>query len=161
MSLAPLAMIVAVAKNGVIGVGNALPWRYPEDMKHFRTLTTGHAVISGRKTYESIGKPLPNRRNIVVTRQEGLALEGCEVARDLASAIALARDTDPCPFVIGGAQLYRAALPLTTVLYVTEIDREVEGDVHFPPFPPDLEVVERRAGETPGLTFVTYRRRIH
>jgi dihydrofolate reductase len=114
-------------------------------------------VISGRKTYESIGKPLPNRRNIVVSRQS-LALEGCEVVRDLPAAVALARETDDCPFVIGGAQIYAEALPLTTRLYLTEIDRDVEGDTLFPELPKALEVVERRAGETPELTFVTYAR---
>lgn len=161
MTMAPLAMIVAVARNGVIGADNALPWRYPEDMRHFRALTTGHAVISGRKTYESIGKPLPKRRNIVVSRQEDLTIEGCEIAGDLDSAVALARATDPCPFIIGGAQLYEAALPVTTILYLTEIDREVEGDARFPPIPPELHVVERRKGETPGLTFVRFERRLH
>ncbi len=155
----PLAMIVAVARNGVIGAGNALPWRFPEDSRFFRERTTGHAVISGRKTYESIGKPLPNRRNIVVSRSPGLAIAGAEVAPSLEAAIALARTSDTCPFVIGGGELYAAALPATTLLYVTEIDRDFEGDARFPAIPPELEVVERRRGETPELTFVTYVRR--
>ncbi len=159
MTTAPLAMIVAVSKNGVIGRDNALPWHLPEDLAHFRALTTGHAIIMGRKTYESIGKPLPKRTNIVVSRQRDLQIPGCHVAPDFAEATALARRDDPCPFVIGGSSLFAEAMPLATHLYVTEVDREVEGDVRFPTMPPGFEVVERRKGETPELTFVTYERR--
>ena len=156
---ADLAMIAAVAKNGVIGQGGALPWHLPEDMKHFRALTTGHAVIMGRKTFESIGRPLPKRRNIVITRARDRLITGCEVANDLLSAVALAESDDACPFIIGGAAIYREAMHLATRLYLTEVDRDVEGDVYFPAVPAEFEVVERRRGETPGLTFVTYERR--
>jgi dihydrofolate reductase len=156
---AALAIIVAVAKNGVIGRGGGLPWHLPEDMKRFRALTTGHAIVMGRKTYESIGRPLPKRRNIVVSRQPGLSIPGCEVAADLPSALAIARSEDACPFVIGGAAIYAEALPVTTRVFLTEIDREVEGDVRFPELPAAFEAVERTPGETPELTFVTYERR--
>src|SRR5690242_9113295 len=99
----PLALIVALSMPGrVIGRGGVLPWHFPEDLRFFRRMTTGHAVIMGRKTYESVGRPLPNRRCIVVSRSPGLVLEGCEVVSTLEAAIALARTTDPEPFVIGG-----------------------------------------------------------
>ncbi len=152
----PLALVVAVASNGVIGKGGGLPWRIPEDMKHFRRVTTGHAVIMGRKTWESIGKPLVNRRNIVVTRTPGYTAEGAEVAASVDEAIARARQTDDEPRVIGGAEIYRATLPLATRLFLTEVHRDVEGDVSFPPFDrAEWREVERRAGEDPTVQYVT------
>lgn len=155
----PLALIVAVARNGVIGKGGALPWRLPEDMKRFKKLTQGHAVIMGRKTHDSIGRPLPKRRNIVISRNAGAQFAGCETARSLDEAIALARETDPCPFIIGGASLYEEALPLVTEIYLTTIDEEADGDTHFRPDLTDFEEVETRAGETPGVTFRLLKRR--
>ncbi len=155
---APLAIIVAVARNGVIGRDGELPWHLPEDLKHFKRTTTGHAIIMGRKTYESIGRPLPNRRNIVVTRSTA-SFEGCETAKSLEGAIELARTTDECPFVIGGASLYAEALPLATELHLTIVDREVEGDTFFQTDFPRFEEVESRPGETQGVTFKLLRRR--
>src|SRR6202163_1526185 len=131
-----VALIAAVARNSVIGACNSLPWHLPEDLKHFRTLTSGHTVIMGRKTWESIGRPLPNRQNIVVSRQAGLSLDGASVANTLAAAIALADRPDPV-FVIGGEALYRSALPLAAVLYLTEIARDFDGDARFPVFEHD------------------------
>ncbi len=128
-----VALIAAVARNGVIGSGNQLPWRLPEDLKHFRSLTLGHAVIMGRKTWESIGKPLPDRQNIVVSRQSALRLDGAAVVHSLEQAVLLATLPDPV-FVIGGEALFRSALPLATILYLTEICRDFEGDVRFPAF---------------------------
>lgn len=159
--MSSLTLIAAVARNGVIGKGGGLPWKIPEDLAFFKRTTTGHAVIMGRRTFEEVGRPLPNRRNIVVSRRAGLTLPGCEVAASLEEAIAAARTTDPDPFVIGGAEIYRAALGLgvATRMLVTEIDRDVEGDTWFPEF--DRAVwreTERRAGDTPGVTFVTYER---
>ena len=155
----PLALIVAMSKNGTIGLGGALPWHVPEDLKHFKRITTGHAILMGRKTHESIGRPLPNRRNLVVSRTPGLVIEGCEVAASLEEAIRLARASDPEPIVIGGAELYRAALPLATRLYVTEIARDIDGDVKFPDFDPSLwRETDRRAGEAADVTFVTLER---
>ena len=153
-------LIAAIAKNGVIGKDGGLPWRIPEDLKHFKRTTLGHAVIMGRKTFDEVGRPLPDRRNIVVTRKQGLVLAGCEVVGSVEAAIELARATDPEPFVIGGAEIYRAALPYATRMILTELDRDAEGDTWFPAFDRSgwMEV-ERRAGETPGVTFVTLERR--
>lgn len=157
---APLALIVAVAKNGVIGKGGQLPWRIPEDLRHFRRLTSGHAVIMGRRTWDEVGKPLPNRRNLVVTRTAGLELPGAEVFSSVEEAIARARETDPMPFVIGGAQIYREAMPLVTRVYLTEIDREVDGDTRFPDFDrAAFDETERRVGEEPDVVFLTLERR--
>jgi len=157
-SPAPLALIVAVARNGVIGKAGDLPWRISEDLRHFKKTTRGHAVIMGRKTHESIGRALPKRRNIVVT-SSGAAFDGCETAGSLDEAIALARTTDPCPFVIGGASLYLEALPLATEVHLTTIDEEVEGDTYFPTDLSDFEEVQAWAGETRGVTFKRLRRR--
>jgi dihydrofolate reductase len=126
-----ISLIAAVSENGVIGAQNRLPWHLPDDLRHFRAITTGHTVITGRKNCESIGKPLPNRRNIVITRQRGYQAPGCEVAHSLAEALAMAAD-EPEVFVIGGAQLYAQALPLATRLYLTEVHATVAGDTHFP-----------------------------
>lgn len=155
-----LAVIVAMAANRVIGKEGTLPWHLPEDLKHFKRVTTGHAVIMGRRTYESIGHPLPKRRNIVVTRNESAAFSGCETASSLDEAIEMARATDDCPFVIGGASLYEDALPRATELHITAIDREVEGDTYFPAQElSDFELIESRTGDTAGVTFLVYRRR--
>ncbi len=111
-----LALIVAVAKNGGIGLKDALPWHVPEDLKRFKALTMGHAILMGRKTHESIGRALPGRRNVVITRQP-LTFAGCEVAPSLDAALALVKD-DAQPFIIGGAQLYAEALPKVTHLFL-------------------------------------------
>ncbi|RMG12375.1 MAG: dihydrofolate reductase [Deltaproteobacteria bacterium] len=156
----PLALIVAVGRHRVIGKAGDLPWHLPEDLKHFKATTMGHALIMGRRTFDSIGRPLPGRRCIVVSRQADLAIPGAEVAHSLEAAIALARRTDPMPFVIGGGMLYEAALPLATHLYLTEVDRAVDGDTYFP------EIDEgqwqerwRRSAETEGLVFRLLERR--
>ena len=156
---APLALIVAVARNGVIGKDGGLPWHVSEDLKHFKKTTHGHAVIMGRKTHDSIGRPLPKRRNIVVTRQTGTLFPGCEAAHSLDEAIALARTTDDCPFIIGGASLYEEALPLATELHLTTIDEDVDGDAYFPEDLSEFVEVERRKGETAGVVFRLLRRK--
>jgi dihydrofolate reductase len=144
----PLVLVAAMAKNRVIGRGNAIPWRLPEDMKHFRAVTLGHAVVMGRATFESMGKPLPGRRNIVITRNRDLRVEGAEVVGSLQEAIALARTTDTEPRVIGGGQIYAEAMPLATRMYLTEVDDEPEGDTFFPAFDGrEWREVERRAGD--------------
>jgi dihydrofolate reductase len=132
----PLVLVCAMAKNRVIGRENGIPWDLPEDRKHFRAMTLGHAVIMGRATWDSVGKPLPKRRNIVVSRQPGLTLPEAEVAPNLAAAIALARQSDAAPRVIGGGQLYAEALPLATLIYLTELDAEYAGDTLFPQLDP-------------------------
>lgn len=154
---APLGIIVGVARGGVIGRGGVLPWHLPEDLRHFKATTTGHAIIMGRRTWASIGRALPGRTSIVVSSGELDLPPGVIGARDLDAALARARDVDPEPYVIGGARLYEAAMPLATRLSVTEIDLEVpDGDTFFPPIPGDFREVSRRAGATPGLVFVEY-----
>ena len=128
-----ISIIAALAENRVIGVNNTLPWRLPNDLKHFRRLTTGHAIILGRKNYESIGKPLPERANIVITRNRDFRADGCLIAHSLDAALALA-DNDPEIFVIGGAEIYRAALAHTNRLYLTRVHAAIAGDTHFPEF---------------------------
>lgn len=124
-------IIVAVAKNGVIGDKNSLLWHIREDMVHFRTLTSGHPVIMGRKTYDSIGRPLPKRTNVVITRDKELKIEGCTMAHSLEEAIALF-DPQEEIFIIGGAQIYAQALPLAHRIYLTVVEREYQGDTSFP-----------------------------
>lgn len=123
-------IIVAVAENGVIGDRNALLWHISEDLKHFKALTTGHPVVMGRKTFESLGRPLPNRTNVVITRQ-AIDLPGCTVVHSLEEALALF-PTDEQVFVIGGAQIYAQALPLADRFYLTRVMHTYEGDTRFP-----------------------------
>lgn len=128
-----ISLIAAVAANRVIGINNGLPWRLPNDLRHFRLTTTGHAVIMGRKNYESIGKPLPDRTNIVVTRNRDYAAPGCVVAHSLPEAIAAA-GADTEIFVIGGAEIYAQALPLARRMHLTLVHADVAGDAYFPEF---------------------------
>lgn len=128
-----LSIIVAVAKNGTIGDKNALLWHIKEDMRFFRTTTSGHAVIMGRKTFESLGsKPLPKRTNIVITRSDA-SFEGALTAHSLEEAVRLAGDDEEI-FVIGGAQIYAEALKVADRLYLTRVERDYEGDTSFPEF---------------------------
>lgn len=128
-----LSIIVAVAKDGVIGLNNTLPWHLPEDLKRFRALTTGHHIIMGRKTYESLGRLLPGRTTVIVTRNQDYQLEGALVAHSLEAAIALCKNDDEV-FLIGGAELYQAGIKLANKLYLTEIDLDIAGDAFFPEF---------------------------
>lgn len=155
--LLPLAMIAAVAKNRVLGLKGKLPWHIPEDLKHFRAATLGHAIIMGRLTYDTVGKPLPKRRNIIVSRQP-LTLPGCETALTLEQAIALARTTDSEPYIIGGGQLYTLALPLATRLMLTEVPQTPEGDAWFPEFD-EREFIETERRESEGVVYRTLVRR--
>ena len=156
-----VALIAAVARNGVIGAGNALPWKLSADLAHFRALTTGHAVVMGRKTWQSLGRPLKDRQNVVVTRDRGYSAPGATVVASLPAAIDAA--TLPTPvFCIGGGELYREALPLACVMYLTEIDRDFEGDVRFPDFDrAEWRVASREehaADDGMRYAFVTYQR---
>ena len=126
-----ISIIVAVAKNGVIGDKNSLLWHLREDMIHFRTTTSGHPVVMGRKTYDSIGRPLPKRTNVVITRDTNLAIEGCTVVHSLDEAVAMFDKSEEV-FIIGGAQIYKQALPIADRIYLTVIDKEYEGDTSFP-----------------------------
>jgi dihydrofolate reductase len=131
-----ISIIVAMAKNRVIGANNALPWHLPQDLKRFKALTMGHHIVMGRKTFESIGRVLPGRTSVVVTRNPGWEAGGVLVARSLADAIARAGD-DPEIFVIGGEQIFREALALADRIYLTQIEREFDGDAFFPEIDPD------------------------
>ena len=126
-----ISIIVAIAKNGVIGDKNTLLWHLREDMVHFRTTTSGHPVIMGRKTYDSIGRPLPKRTNVVITRDTNLSIEGCIIAHSLSEAVEMF-STEEEIFIIGGAQIYAQALEIADRLYLTVIDHEYQGDSSFP-----------------------------
>lgn len=125
-----LSLIAAVAENGVIGDKNALLWHISEDLKHFRAVTTGHPVVMGRKTFLSLGRPLPGRTNVVLTRQ-ALDIPGCTVVHSLEEAVALFPDDEEV-FVIGGVQVYAEALPLAGRFYLTRVRHPYEGDTRFP-----------------------------
>jgi dihydrofolate reductase len=158
-----LAVIAAVASNGVIGTANRLPWRIADDLRRFRALTMGHAVIMGRRTWESLPSALPGRQNIVVTRQRGYTAPGADIAGSLDEALALVRLSEPA-FCIGGGELYRVALPRATTLHLTEIDREFDGDAVFPPIVRrDWRQTAREARRSEGpdgfaYAYVTYER---
>ncbi len=159
-----LVLVVARAKNGIIGRDGALPWHLPADLRRFKRMTVGKPVIMGRKTFESIGKPLPGRQNIVLTRDAAWHAQGVTVARNLAEAVAAA-GLDPRAradgiMVIGGARVYAEALPSATRIELTEVDAEPEGDTILPPFDPARwREVAREAhpadGGHPGFAFVT------
>lgn len=159
-----IIIIAALARNGVIGIDNGLPWRLKADLQHFRALTMGNPILMGRKTWESLGRPLPGRRNCVVTRDAQFHAEGAEVFHDIEEAIAAATDADRL-FVIGGAQIYTTLLPRADRLELTEIGADVSGDAYFPPFDRADFIEERRERRTADadnefdFDFVTYRRR--
>lgn len=163
-----LVLVVARARNGVIGNAGALPWHIPADLRRFKVMTVGKPVIMGRKTFESIGKPLPGRHNIVLTRDAGWKAPGVTVVPNLAEAIAAAgldpRTRVDAIMVIGGAQIYAEALPSATRIEVTEIDAAPAGDTILPAFDPTRwrEIAREGyppVGETPGYSFVTLVRR--
>lgn len=128
-----LSLIVAVAENGVIGHNNQLIWHLPNDLKQFKRLTTGHCIIMGRKTFESIGKPLPNRTSIIISRNSDFQVQGCITVDSLENAISEAQKIEnEEAFVIGGAEIYRLALPIIDKIYLTEVHHAYEGDTFFP-----------------------------
>ncbi len=160
-----LVLIAAVARNGAIGLGNDLIFKEPADQKHFRAATLGCPVVMGRKTWDSLPerfRPLPGRRNVVVSRNADFAAPGAEVAASLPAALLALQDA-PRAVVIGGAQLYAQALPLATELLLTEVDADLAGDAFFPAWDRTAFVeTERRSAVTTsgvGYAFVTYRRR--
>ncbi|MGH8764471.1 MAG: dihydrofolate reductase [Burkholderiales bacterium] len=126
-----LYLVAAVARNGVIGANSKLPWHLPEDLAHFKKLTLGHPIIMGRRTWDSLGRPLPGRENIVISRRPGFEAPQASVASSIEAAVALCAG-EAVAFVIGGAEIYAAALPLADGLVMTEIDRDYEGDTRFP-----------------------------
>ncbi len=132
-----IAFILAMDRNRVIGKDNQLPWHLPGELAYFKKVTTGHTIVMGRKTYESIGRPLPNRRNVILTRNEEYKAEGCEVIHAREEALALCQHDDEC-FVIGGSELFSLFWNDARRLYVTYIDEEFEGDTYFPEIDQDV-----------------------
>ena len=126
-----LSIIVAVSQNNIIGKDNKLLWKLPKDLRFFKSTTMGKAVIMGRKTFDSVGKPLPGRNNIVISRQSNLKISGCEVVNSLSLAIKLVEKTDEV-FIAGGGEIYRQALPLVNKIYLTRVHENFEGDTIFP-----------------------------
>jgi len=154
-----IALIVAYAKNRVIGNKGCIPWKIKGEQKRFKELTTGNVVIMGRRSYEEIGRPLPNRTTIVISGTKNFDGENCMTARSVAEAIQMAGDRDI--YISGGARVYEEALPFVEKMYITEIDLEVEGDTYFPKFNEDefvKEIDEEFDGEIP-YTYVTYTRK--
>jgi dihydrofolate reductase len=139
-----ISLIAAVARNGVMGRAGGLPWRLPDDLRRFKALTMGKPVIMGRRTYESIGRALPGRLNIVLTRQPGFRADGCAVVATPEDTLRAAGEAGEA-IVIGGAEVYRAFLPLATRLYLTEVDADVVGDVRFPAWNPEDWIETSRA----------------
>lgn len=169
LPLPPLTLVAAVARNGVIGRAGGLAWTHPADLAHFRALTQGHTVLMGRKTWDSLPprfRPLPGRRNVVVSRQAGLALAGAEVFGSLDGALAALHSAGRV-YVIGGGELYAQALPLADELALTEVDAALDGDTLFPAWSRDAWLESQReqppldtaAAASPAFAFVTYRRR--
>ena len=160
-----VALIVAMGLNRVIGIDNQMPWHLPEDLKRFRALTIGHPVLMGRRTHESIGRPLPGRKNIVLSRMPGYQAKGCEIARSLEEAKALACSSDDTLFVIGGSELYRLCLPEASLLFLTQIHQSFEGDTYFPAWDP-ADWIERSREDLQHLdgphqfdySFISYER---
>ena len=162
-----VTMVVARARNGVIGFKGAMPWHLSADLKRFKAITVGKPVVMGRKTFESIGKPLPGRQNIVLTRDASWAADGVTVVPNLAEAVAAA-GLDPRIrghiMIIGGAEIYALALPIATRVELTEIDAEPEGDTFLPAFDPArweevARVTHEPEGDKPGYAFITLERR--
>ena len=170
MSDLPLALIVAAADNNVIGRNNALPWHLPADLQHFKRKTLGKPILMGRKTFESIGRPLPGRSNIVISSNRDFFADGVRVVYSLDSAIELAEDIAFIDgseelVVIGGEQIYRLALPLVQRLYLTRVHVSPDGDALFPPLDADVwrEVAREphsAHGDSPAHTFLEYERRV-
>ena len=162
-----VALVVAVAENGIIGHKGQMPWgRMPADLRHFKQLTLGHPVVMGRKTFDSIGKALPGRANIIVTRQPGWAAPGCEVVASVLGGLERAQALgDETICVIGGGEIYREALPAVDVVYLTEIHHSFAGDASFPSLSPTdwrEETRERHEADEQhayAYSFVTLRRR--
>jgi dihydrofolate reductase len=157
--MAPLTLVVAMDAQRGIGVDNTLPWRLPEDLAHFKRVTSGHPIVMGRKTFDSIGRPLPNRRNIVITRNPAWRHEGVDAVTSLEVALALAGDDEV--FIIGGAQIFAAAMDRADKMIVTEIGHTFRCDTFFPPLDPKAwreTARETHHSEVNGFdyAFVTY-----
>ena len=126
-----ISIIVAISENNAIGKNNQLLWHLPADLKHFKTITSGHPIIMGRKTYDSIGRPLPNRKNIVITRQKDLVIEGVHIVNSMEEALSLCANENEV-FIIGGAEIYKSALSFTNLIYLTTVHHHYDADAFFP-----------------------------
>lgn len=155
-----LGLIVAKSKNNVIGLDNQLPWHLPEDLKHFKNTTLGCPIIMGRNTWVSLGRPLPGRRNIVISRTPNFQAEGAEVFKSLDEAINACQDVERA-FIIGGAQIYALAIDRVDTMVITEVDTVIEGDAYFPEITPMWQETDRESHHNGslGYAFVTYRRK--
>lgn len=149
-----ITIIVAASENQVIGYKNALPWHISEDLKHFKKITINHSVVMGRKTFESIGKPLKERRNIVISRDGTLKIEGAEVVNSLNEAIHRTKNENEI-FIIGGEQIYKIAMPIATHMHVTKVYNNIKGDAFFPAFDEnEWKILTQKNSETnEGLKF--------
>jgi dihydrofolate reductase len=153
-----VVMVAAVAENGVIGLGGDIPWSIPEDLKHFRAVTRGNTVVMGRRTFDSIGHPLPYRTNVVVTRDRDWEHDGVFAAGSVDAAVELAQDFDGDVMVIGGAQIYAAAMDRADAQILTEVHLSPEGDTHYPDFDrADWQETKREPHE--GFDFVWWERK--
>ncbi|WP_449536640.1 dihydrofolate reductase [Ferdinandcohnia sp. Marseille-Q9671] len=142
-----ISLLLAMDKNQLIGKDNDLPWRLPADLAYFKRVTMGHPIIMGRKTYDSIGRPLPGRENIIVTRDKTYHAEGCKVIHSIEEIVTLSENTEQELFVIGGAEIFKEILPYSDRLYITEIEEEFEGDTYFPAFDKaDWKVISKEKG---------------
>lgn len=149
-----ISLIAAMDRNRLIGKDNSLPWNLPEDMRRFRDLTTGKPVIMGRKTFESIGRALPNRKNIVITRDKDYKAEGCIVVDSVKEALKAAEGADEV-MIIGGAQVYKEFLPIANKMHLTLIDKEFEGDAYFPEYnKPEWKVVKKEQHKDNDFEYV-------
>ena len=147
-----ISLIAAMAKNRVIGRQGDIPWKIPGEQQIFKKITLGHAVIMGRKTYESLKDPLPERTNIIVTRQPDYVAEGCIVVHDLSQALNSCPPGEDEAFIIGGGQLYQAAFAMTDRIYLTVIPRDIDGDTYFPKIPStEFQVIESKTITAAGI----------
>jgi len=158
--MAKIILIAAMAQNRVIGRGSKIPWHIPEEQQRFKAITMGHTLIMGRKTFEAIGRPLPGRKTVVITRQKGYEAPGCLVAESLPAALSLCA-ADEKIFIAGGGQIYQEALPLADEIHLSILMREVDGDIFFPEFDRslfDLVSTEQVSGPDP-YAFTLFRRK--
>lgn len=159
-----ISIIVAVSTNNVIGVKGDLPWRLPDDLRRFKRLTMGKPIVMGRRTWESIGRPLPGRQNIVLTRRSGFDAPGCDVVQSPAEALAAAGDADET-MIIGGSQIYALFLPKASRLYLTRVHAKIDGDTHFPEIEAnEWQLVASKAHQADDINqfafeFTTYQRK--
>ena len=138
-----ITLVAAIASNNVIGKENSLPWNIPEDLKRFKQMTSGHTILMGRKTFDSIGRPLPNRQNIVMTKDENFEQEGIKVINDFDEALELIKESNEDVFVIGGSKIYELFEPVANSLAITRILKDFEGDAFFPDINWDLWQIEK------------------